>query len=92
MLLGGAFLYPGSLGEGMWDEGGWSSRREKGGKQNYKEVADFYAVKYSPSKGAAWHWVLLRSSGKPKVGQWTVSFGDGLEGGGHVESFDLWGK
>lgn len=33
VLLGGAFLYPGSLGEGMWDEGGWSSRREKGGAE-----------------------------------------------------------
>lgn len=64
----------------------------EGAKQNYKGVADFYAVKYSPSEGAAWHWVLLRSSGKPKVGQGTVSFGDGLEGGGHIESSDLWGK
>lgn len=67
VLLGGAFLYPGSLGEGMWDEGGWSSRREKG-EQNYKEAADFYAVKYSLSKGAAWHWFLLSSSGETEGG------------------------
>lgn len=43
-------------------------REGEGGKQNYKEVADFYAVKYSQSEGAAWHWGLLRSSGETEGG------------------------
>lgn len=65
--LEGPFFTPAAWGRGCGKrvDGAAGGRR---GEQNYKEAADFYAVKYSLSKGAAWHWFLLSSSGETEGG------------------------